>query len=314
MDCARLGGMRTLLPSLRHTIVLLGSLAVAGCSVFAPSLKILADSPQGTVWIEQLSARGSTGIWSGGAQAFQATHPISLNPQLIAGMLGGLRMQARKDHAPAHPQPDPTAIPVFTDDDQAFLAPAIAEALRQLAPDQRVMFQVLRSSATGSEFTTGTLFVNRPAIHITLRNFRAASPDEGETGLEGQELTFAHQEASVANVPPQSWSLVEPRRYTVAVNYETMGRLTNVEPSGATTRADRDRPAPPRSFPAQAEVTTAPAARPSSGDELQGMQAALSKQEKDMEALREELKSMRQQLTEKDAPPAKSKPIRKPAP
>jgi uncharacterized coiled-coil protein SlyX len=289
--------MCALLSPLLAAAVLLGSLTAAGCSFFSPSLQPLAETPQGAVWIESLSERGSTMIWTAQARGFRATHPALLNAQLIADILGGLRLQARPEHPPAQPRLDPRAVAVFTDDEQAFLAPAIAQALSRLAPNQRVMFQVRRHGARETEFTTGTLFVRRPTIHITLRHFRVTSPDGSRTGLEGQELAFVRQEALMVNQSPQAWSLAEPRRPTASVNYEIMDMLTSVEPARATQGVNPDRP------PAPAQA-----------DELQGMKEVLSQQEKDLATLREEMKSMRQRLTEKDSPPATSKPIRKPAP
>jgi hypothetical protein len=291
--------MCALFSSLWTAVALLGSLTAVGCSFFSPSLRTLTETPQGTVWIESLSERGSTMIWTARARGFRATHPVLLNPQLIADILGGLRIQAREEPASAEPQLDRRAVAVFTNDEQAFLAPAIAQALNQLTSNQRVMFQVRRHGATETEFTTGTLFVRRPTIHITLRRFRVTSPDGSETGLEGQDLTFVRPEALMANPSPQAWSLSEPRRPTAAVNYEIMEALTSVEPARAAQGADRNRQ---------------PAARPSSGDELQELKEVLSQQEKDLETLREEMKSMRQRLPEKDSSPATSKPTQKPAP
>ncbi len=299
--------MRALLSSLWTTVALLGSLTAVGCSFFSPSLRTLAETPQGTVWIESLTERGSTAVWNTQARGFRATHPVLLNTQLIADILGGLRIQAREEPTPARPRLDPRAAAVFTNDEQAFLAPAIAQALNQLTSNQRVMFQVRRHRATETEFTTGTLFVRRPTMHITLRHFRVTTPDGSKTGLEGQELVFVRPEAVMANTAPQAWNLTEPRYSTASVNFEIMDMLMSVESAGATQGVDHGRP----TAPAQADGTAA--TRPS-GDELQDMKEVLSQQEKDLATLREEMKSMRQRLTEKDSLPPTSKPTRKPAP
>jgi hypothetical protein len=245
-----------------------------------------------------------------------------LNPHLIAAILEGVRIQPQREHPTKRREIDPRAVPVFSAEDQAFLAPAIARALAEVTPDQRVMFRVLRHTATESEITSGTLFVNRPVMQVTLRRYRVKSTYGTETGLEGREVTYAQPEAVVEEAPPQSWILVEPRQATAAVNYETVATLAKVSPYEAPAALVPDRstvavPAatptspPPASVPT--EVSTAPAARPPAGHELelQTMKDVLSKQERELDALREELKSMRQQLTEKDPPAPKPKPSKK---
>lgn len=288
-----------------------------------PPLSAQVESPHGSVIIEQLSGRGTSATWGGNTRSFQATHPVDLNPQLIATILDGVRLQPARPQTGKHPLLDPSATPVFTREDQAFLAPAIAKALANMDPDQRVVFRVLRHTATESEITTGSLFVNRPTIQITLRRFRVKSSYGPETGLVGRQVTYSQPEAIIDDAPPQSWVLVEPRESTAVINYETVARLAKTEvtapqklaepePAPAVAPIGLSKPVGPTpAEPDRTAVTTAPAARPSTSDDLQGMKDVLSKQERELEALREELKSMRQQLTEKEPPPAKSKPAKK---
>ncbi len=309
------------------TASLAAGFLLAACSTpsATPPLSAQVESPRGSVIIEQLSGRGTSATWGGNTRSFQATHPVDLNPQLIATILDGVRLQPARSQTGKQALPDPSATPVFTGEDQAFLAPAIAKALTNMDPDQRVVFRVLRHTATESEITTGSLFVNRPTIQITLRRFRVKSSYGPETGLVGRQVTYSQPEAIVDNAPPQSWVLVEPRESTAAINYETVARLAKTEVTAPPKQAEPDptpavapvglsKPAGPTpAEPDRTAVTTAPTARPSTSDDLQGMKDVLSKQERELEALREELKSMRQQLTEKDTPTLKPKSGKKPA-
>lgn len=279
-------------------LLLLTGLLVAGC-VSGPSLKPLADTPQGTVWLEHLSERGTSATWGGQTRAFHATHPVSLNPALIDQFLGGIRIQTQRSPQPTTQRVEGDAVPVFSKETRDFLVPAIAYGLTQASYDERLQFKIYHHTETESAITVGTLFVNSPTIQMSLKRYRAKSSFGQTTGLEGREVAFVPEAARVLNAPPQSWVLTDPLIYTVSVNYENLARLVNVE-----------QPVPPASLPAGAPPmldaakggTAAPSPPPlRSVEDVQGMKDALSRQEKELEALREALRSLERQLGDRGA-------------
>jgi hypothetical protein len=287
----------------------LAGLSVVGCSA-TPSLKTLAETPQGTVWLEQLSERGSSATWGGQTRSFQATHPVSLNPVLVDKFLEGIRLQAQQGPTPTQRPVDPQAASVFSKEARQFLTPAIVQGLAQASYDQRIQFRVYHHTATESDITVGTLFVNRPTVQLTLKRYRAKSSFEKTTGLEGREVAFVPESVRVLDAPPQSWILVDPLLHTVAVNYESLAKLTNVEPAVPPTVTPTDpTPAPSAAGP----LSTTPPAAPTGGEDVLRLKDALSRQEKELDVLREELRSMQRQLSDREAESQRTVPKKKPS-
>lgn len=311
LDCDRLVGMRHVPVTIRCAIAAVGlaGLAAAGCSI-TPSLKTLAKTPQGTVWIEQLSERGSSATWGGQTRSFQATHPISLNPDVIDKFLEGIRIQAHQGPKPTQRPVDPQATTVLSQEARAFLTPAIAQGLAQASYDQRIHFRIYHHhTATESEITVGTLFVNRPTIQLTLKRYRTHSSFTAATGLEGREVAFVPETARVWDAAPQSWVLVEPHLYTVAVNYETLATLSHLEPGAAPTAAPPDSPRP--GSPSSGALSDMPSSVSKPAEDIQGMKDTLSRQDKELDALREELRSMQRQLSDRPSDGQPAQPTKK---
>src|SRR5262245_45388452 len=105
------------------------------------------------------------------------SHPISLRPQQIAAVLGGVRMEepiafVRGDILEG--DPGPRIHPAFSDQDIAFFAPLLALALSKATPEEVVTFyQTRKISALTREVTSGGLFVRGDEIHLILANYRS---------------------------------------------------------------------------------------------------------------------------------------------
>ena len=100
-----------------------------GCTTGAGIDVLVSETAQGSVYLNRLPDR-----------RFQASHPIRLDPALIARALQG--MMIREDTGLVRTltsNPKPVA-PVFSENEVTFLAPVIAEGLRQAAPAQQVGF------------------------------------------------------------------------------------------------------------------------------------------------------------------------------
>jgi hypothetical protein len=110
-------------------------------------------------------------------QGTEHSHPISLTPEQIAAVLGGVRIEepialVRGDIFQR--DSSPRIHPAFTDKDIALFAPLLALALSKATPEEVVTFYHTRSiSAITREITSGGLFVQGDALHLVLANYRS---------------------------------------------------------------------------------------------------------------------------------------------
>ena len=172
-------------------LLLLALLCVVGaaCSATAPTGKILFEDPRGTVSLQTMSDR-----------SIRATHPINLEPALLAQLLTGLkihdeRLGPRRTVAGFAWQLSPT--PVFTEDQIKFLAPLLAEGLRMAAPDEYIAYRVqttyegstLESSTT--ESTVGSLYAHGRQLFVILSQYRY---NPMRTNLVKGDIAYRSQE------------------------------------------------------------------------------------------------------------------------
>jgi hypothetical protein len=115
------------------------------------------------------------------------SHPISLTPEQIAAVLGGVRI-----HEPIalvrgdilEPNPVPRIHPAFTDKDIALFAPLLALALNKATPEEVVTFyQTRKISAITREVTSGGLFVQGDELHLVLANYRSHTRSMADSGV-----------------------------------------------------------------------------------------------------------------------------------
>jgi hypothetical protein len=57
---------------------------------------------------------------------------------------------------------------VFNDEDAEFLSPLLTQSLAKAKPEQIVWFRISSSAGSGSEPTTGSLYVHRGSIYLTI--------------------------------------------------------------------------------------------------------------------------------------------------
>jgi hypothetical protein len=115
------------------------------------------------------------------------SHPISLTPEQIAAVLGGVRIDEpialvrgdilqRDGVARVHP--------AFTDKEIALFAPLLALALSKATPEEVVTFYQTRDiSAITREVTSGGVFVQDDALHLILANYRSHTHYMADLGV-----------------------------------------------------------------------------------------------------------------------------------
>ena len=105
------------------------------------------------------------------------SHPISLTPEQIAAVLGGVRIDGpvalvRGDIL--EQEPIPRVHPAFTSKDIALFAPLLALALTRARPEEVITFYHTRKvSAITREVTSGGMFVQGDELHLILANYRS---------------------------------------------------------------------------------------------------------------------------------------------
>ena len=174
----------------RLLLLALLCLADAACSTTAPTGKILFEDPRGTVSLQTMSDR-----------SIRATHPINLEPALLAQLLTGLkihdeRLGPRRTVAGFAWQLSPT--PVFTEDQIKFLAPLLAEGLRKAAPDEQLEYRVQTTYESSNRFqspttetTAGSLYAHGRQLYVILSQYRY---NPMRTNLVKGDIAYRSQE------------------------------------------------------------------------------------------------------------------------
>lgn len=184
-------------------------------------------------------------------QGMEHSHPVSLTPEHIAVILGGVRIEeplalVRGDIL----QRDavPRIHPAFTDKEIALFAPLFALALSKATPEEVVTFYETRSlSATSREVTSGGLFVRGETLHLILANYRSPTHYMADAGVvetqddrltpmqslapQGGRLDFEPHSAKQER-PVGDWGHIFQRNHSeVTVLYKTLPPRTWTQPA-----------------------------------------------------------------------------------
>ena len=295
----------------RVTSVALVLLCLIGtaCSTTDPNAKIIFEDPRGAVSLQAMPD-----------QSVQATHPITLDPLLIAQVLKGIEVQDQERGLQKILRGMSAPTPVFSDDQIQFLAPLLAEGLRTATPDQRIGYRVetthkgsfLESSTT--ETTTGSLYAYGRQLYVILSQYRysptrtnlnigdmanrSRSPDY--SGLRSRILSFTPSAAQRSD-PFDQPAGEQPTDRFLAIDYQLLQQAPTAAPVGQSA-SQAGRTSPLRESPTGTGISEAPA----------HTTEALAQE---VETLRKELQSVQQQLgnqpTKPDSPKRKITPQKK---
>lgn len=271
--------------------ILVGSLLLAGCGAFSDQT-LVTDSADGAVYLQQLSNRGTTMRYSGPLKAFKASHPIDLPLDTLAKTFAGLSIgiYPSDDHS-AYEGVKPTR--VFSPQQVAFLAPAVATALKRAQPDHRVKFQV----GSGNDVTDGTLYIDGPVLYLAISHYHSLA-DRRDEQLSIYALSFEPRDFQIPSATPQTWMEIEQDRPRVALAYGLLAKLPSAVPLTPTS------PTPAIALPVPASGSA-----PRTAESAPAIRAIVDKQAQELEGLRAELEALKKQLAEQETKPKpKSKP------
>lgn len=139
-------------------------------------------------------------------------HPASLTATEVGTLLRGVRIWERRNrlHRLFVGQADKTR--AFRDGEIAVLAPALAKALSQASPSERVYYHLSHATEHGEEETsTGWLSIRDTTLHLALREAH---------DLHGPGPDISKYDRQMPNVPERSPAFdatFEPEEYLVKV-------------------------------------------------------------------------------------------------
>jgi hypothetical protein len=179
--------------------------------------------------------------------SIQASHPINLEPSLLAQLLTGLEIH--EGGIGPHRRVvigfagQPSTYPLFSKDQIQFLAPLLAEGLRTATPNQSIEYRVVtthegsnRFQSPTTETTTGSLYAYGRELYVILTQFRynpmRTNLDFGDipyrsqepldySGLRYRTLQFTPKAALRADIPNPPTMEKYPDRF-VAVDYQLL--------------------------------------------------------------------------------------------
>ena len=302
-------------------------LLAAGCTIGSRVDWLVEESPQGMVFLDRLPDR-----------QFQASHPIRLDQALIARSLQGMIIREQTGLLRALTASETPTVPVFSGTEIAFLAPAIAEGLKQAASDQQVGFRLIQTNdgryrervgaAVGSsepplghafpEITSGRVLAYGRSLYVYLTEYRQRRDDPETVNMPNRRTPTSHGllNRRVLFVPEEALrsdqfapTFAEDPANVLIIDYDLLARLPPPSPTIAVTSPPAVKtqalPAGPLAHPTEAET------------DLRDIREDLKKKDSEVEELRKELQDMRRQLrehqTEPSSAPAKPSPPARPA-
>ena len=129
------------------------ALVISGCAGGAK----LAHNAKGSVYLEEVTD------WS-----FEASHPAVIDQLTIIKIVKGLYSNDGMSGSSRMSAGGSKPMRIFSDEDVEFLSPLLAQGLSKAKPEQLVGFRVSSSAGSGSEPTTGSIYVQKESIYLTI--------------------------------------------------------------------------------------------------------------------------------------------------
>lgn len=223
--------------------------------------------------------RGWVHLSKGTGSGFQASHPLSLDPNVITRTLTGIRVQPRQGKPTTllfGPAPSAQA---FSQEETEFLAPSIATALAGATAQQVVTFGAIRSMPAGLLSTAGIIYAHGPFLYVTMTQYRSGQ----RSGIHTDIPDFTRLYDFEIQFTPES---VQAASHTPGPALSGLGELTTLVIDYARLAA---LPEPKRS-----RVTSVNSSDPP----LAGRPGETDRQDDELERLRGENRALKRQLTD----------------
>lgn len=283
--------------STRFLVCVMG-VAISACAFTnANSMDdVLVETPRGAVFLQHAEDG-----W------FRTAHPFDLSPELLATVFRGV-----------HVQLSPTdALPgdrVFSDEDTESLSSVMSTALSKATKRQVVGFRVIHDLDGRQETTGGILYIQGRLLHLTLTHFRARHDgseqsgtshrlDPNPTRLDRRQILFTPKAANRSSRNEQPDVTAALPLASLVLDYEALiseATLPAISVRAHPIRSDKGsvfrqiiEPAlPMRESSASHEKQTLP------HDASRIIQTPAQGKESELEALKEEVRTLQRRLSE----------------
>lgn len=267
-------------------LVLAFALLSLGACASAQSVMI-HEGPGGAVYLEDLRN-----------VSLDAAHPTTLGLPTIERVLSGIRVEQDARMLQQLMPDKPEQVRAFSQSEVALLAPFVKEALTRATSAQVVRFEAVRQAPSGRETTGGTLYVKHRSIFLTLTRYRARPSKshsaikfdrvtQDATGLKDRKVLFVPKGILRTDAAPKPGLVGPVHLTTLVLDYQLLDKLAGLEPE-ATGSSDTD------------------SSMESRGAGASSLEERMTQQEQEIEALKEELRSL--QRDRSGRPPAGQQP------
>ncbi len=295
--------------------------AFLACGILSPSRSILYEGSQGSVLLEQVPERGTTASFRS-TSGLQASHPVILEPVILAAALQGLSIS---DPAKSGALGASSAVtPIFREEDVAFLGPLLSTALTKATPSQYVLFRLHHRSLDNDarERTSGALYVYGRSLHLALTEYRipfsqadgVPATASSSTGLTGRSVSFAPATALRPDLYRRSVLPISETLPSLVIDYQSLqGRPTI---TSTPTVAPASPPAGPVLQAGDATPSGTGLAQKSFQEleDTRTLKELIIKKDLELERLREEVQQLKQDKTKTTTPATGKPPGKKPLP
>ena len=257
------------------------ALVISGC---AGGTK-LTNTAKGGVYLEEVSDF-----------SFEASHPAVIDQVTIAKIVMGLYYNDGTNGSSKMSAGGSKPMRIFSDEDTEFLTPLLAQGLAKAKPEQLVWFRVSSSAGSGSEPTTGSIYVQKGSLYLTI--------EKGTKPTDFMPETAAHTEPAPAYAADDA-----PDAVTMVIDYHALATapMPAAMPVAKTTQIA---PAAPTvaTLPGRAEAFSTSAGQGAAPDDLttqtindlKKANEALYKKDTEIMMLRKESEWMKRELRNRD--------------
>ncbi len=283
--------------------------STVGCS-FLSSVTTLHQSARGSVVLEEVSD------WS-----FEASHPTMIDTTTIAKALRGTQRDDTQAVSPEMSVGGGKPMRVFSDEDVEFLAPLLAQALSRAKPEQIVGFRLSSSAGSGSEPTTGTLYIQQASLYLTLTQYPGKPTTSGTSwfgrqagdGKSAKMVSFTPTAAGRVEQASTAASQGKANASTIVIDYHALAKTGSDIPISAKAMASRPSPAPAAIPVSMSEHPTESTVSSQDQDprdaeflnqkleELRQAKDTISKKDTELSILRKESEQMKRELRQSAA-------------
>ena len=257
------------------------ALVISGCA----GGTTLAHNSKSSVYLEEVTD------WS-----FEASHPAVIDQLTITKIVKGIYSNDGISGSSRMSAGGSKPMRIFSDEDAEFLSPLLAQGLSKAKPEQLVGFRVSSSAGSGSEPTTGSIYVLKGSIYLTI-------------GKGAKQTDFMPESAARTEPAPAYASGGALGAMTMIIDYHALA-MAPMPAAMPITKAMPITPIAPMmtAAPANAQAVSTSAGQEAGQDgflaqkliDLNVAKEALAKKDSEISMLRKESEWMKRELRDRE--------------